>query len=661
LLKPLGYDIEEILYNKSNRTHRTDINEITVAQMAMFSFEYALAKLMMHWGVQPHAMIGYSFGEYVAACLAGVFSLEDILKLLAVRGKLISQLPAGTMLSVPLPVDDVLPLTASELSMAIDNGSSCVVSGPAPAVASFAKKMKDNKVLCTPFASPFAAHSQMLGPILEEFKKEVAKISLNSPQIPYISTVTGTWITVDDARSPGYWAKQLRSTVYFVQGIRKIFAETQPLFLEIGPGRDMSALVNREIEDKKTQWALNLVKHHGVQKEISDEYYLHDKIGRLWLYGINIDWQAFHGDYPGRKRCRISLPTYPFERQRYWKIIDDYRAGKYYYLKGAPGYGENRDLSPKVAVQPGDFVQGEQTPAQEGHKSIWYPRPQLSTFYVAPQDEIQQTLVAIWQHLFGIEEIGIRDDFFELGGDSLKALNVLANLHKETNRHVPLNYFFDNPTIEQVAAYFEADEKKFISIQPLEKKDYYPMSSAQKRMYFFQQVDLESIAYNNVLANRIEGDIDTGKLSAVFKKLIARHEGLRTSFSEINGELVQRIHDSVEFEITGSGKDDLIKNFIRPFDLSQAPLLRVGLLKQILIVDMHHIISDGTSLAVLIEEFMMLYQGEELPALPLQYKDYAAWQNREKEGVLSRQQEFWLVEFAGEIPVLNLPYDYARP
>ncbi|HLP58020.1 MAG TPA: condensation domain-containing protein, partial [Candidatus Deferrimicrobium sp.] len=377
-------------------------------------------------------------------------------------------------------------------------------------------------------------------------------------------------------------------------------------------------------------------------------------MGRLWLYGVNIDWQAFHGDYPGRDRYRVSLPAYPFERQRYWKIIDDYRRGKYYYLKGAPGYGnrENHDLRH-------DDVKNDQVQVME--KTVWYERPQLSTYYVAPQNEIEEALVKIWQHLFGIERIGIKDDFFELGGDSLKAVNVLASLHKETNRLVPLNYFFDNPTIEQVAAYSEAGSNEFVSIQPQEKKEYYPLSSAQKRMYFFQQVDAGSIAYNNVLANSIAGDIDTQKLSTVFKKLIARHEGLRTSFSEINGEWVQRIHDSVEFEITGSGQDDLIKNFIRPFDLSQAPLLRVGLLKQILIVDMHHIISDGTSLAVLIEEFMMLYQGEELTALPLQYKDYAAWQNREKEGVLSRQQEFWLAEFAGEIPVLNLPYDYARP
>ncbi|HLP58442.1 MAG TPA: condensation domain-containing protein, partial [Candidatus Deferrimicrobium sp.] len=619
------------------------------------------AKLMMHWGVQPHAMIGYSFGEYVAACLAGVFSLEDILKLLAARGKLISQLPAGTMLSVPLPAGDVLSLLPKELSLAIDNGSSCVVSGPGAAVELFAREMKENKVLTTPFASPYAGHSQMLEPILAEFKKEVTKITLNAPQIPYISTVTGTWITIDDAQSPEYWAKQLSSTVYFVQGIRKILEEMRPLFLEIGPGRDMSALVNREIEDKKTQWALNLVKHHGVQKEISDEYYLLDKIGRLWLYGVNIDWQAFHGDYPESNRTRVSLPTYPFEQQRYWKIIDDFKAGKYIFQRGG--------VNPPESV---DDAQAEpfQEKQQSGYKTAWYERPQLSTHYAAPQNEIEEALVNIWQHLFGIEQIGIKDDFFELGGDSLKAMHVLASLHKETNRLVPLHYFFDNPTIAQVASYAAGEEKEFVSIQPLEKKEYYRLSSAQKRMYFFQQVDPGGIAYNNVLANVIEGELDTGKLTNIFKQLIARHDCLRTSFVEVNGQLVQRIHDHVEFEITNFDRGDapgLIKNFIRPFDLVKAPLMRVGLLKMgeqehILIVDMHHIISDGTSVAILIEEFMAVDQGLELPAPLIQYKDYAGWQNREMAGgALALQRDYWLSEFAGEIPVLDLPYDYVRP
>ncbi|MCU0287588.1 MAG: type I polyketide synthase [Acidobacteria bacterium] len=262
IIKSLGYDIKAILYNnRSYETYQTNIIfEIEIAQMVMFSFEYSLAKLLMHWGIKPYAMIGYSFGEYVAACLAGVFSPADIIKLLVVRGKMISRLPRGTMLSVPLPVKEVLPQLPSSLSLAIDNGQSCVVSGLASEIEAFAQKMKEKKILVSSFESPYAAHSQMLDAVLPEFTKEMSKIQLNEPGIPYISTVTGNWITVDDAKSPGYWARQLRSTVYFVQGIRKIMGDAQPLFLEMGPGRDMIALVNRETEDIS---GINLVKHRG--------------------------------------------------------------------------------------------------------------------------------------------------------------------------------------------------------------------------------------------------------------------------------------------------------------------------------------------------------------------------------------------------------------
>ncbi len=665
-------DIKEILYpaGEISPASNSQFHSFEVEQLVLFVFEYALARLILSWGIQPHAMIGYSFGEYVAACLAGVFRLQDILKLLVVRGRLISQLPAGAMLSVPLPVEAVQPFLPAELSIAIDNRSSCVVSGPAQAVASFAQQMKAKKLLCPPFESPFAAHSSQLDPILAEFHKEVATISLQTPQIPYISTCTGTWITVADAQSPEYWVKQLRSTVYFVRGIHQIIEGVSPVFLEMGPGRDMSALVNREITAKTGIQTMNLLRHRGSLKERTDEDYLLDKIGRLWLYGVNIDWQAYHS---GQRRSRLSLPTYPFEKKRAWKIMENYHAGQYSYLPGAPGAPESSHPAQgtPLAETPGDHW------TQEPPHLEWNARPQLSTSYVAPRDEVQQVLLDIWQHFFGIQEIGITDDFFELGGDSLKATTLLSTLHKEANILVPLTYFFDNPTIEKIAAYAitsenDADpgEKEFHAIQLLEQKEYYPLSSAQKRMTFFQQLDQTSIGYNLVLANTIQGNLDTLKLAAIFTKLSARHEILRTSIEEIQGETVQRIHPHIAATlITGHGESPevFIAQFIRPFDLARAPLMRVGLLSMaeqqyLLIVDMHHIISDGTSLAVLIGEFLALYQEKELPVLLLQYKDYAVWQNQEMAGGLFvSQRDYWIKTFAGEVPVLELPYDCIRP
>ncbi len=1191
ILKPLmGYNIKEILYppvisNRSNRSYMSNINGTEIAQLVVFIFEYALARLLINWGITPRGMIGYSFGEYAAACLSGVFSLEDVLQLLVTRGKLLRRLPPGMMLSVPLPVKNVEPLLNNQLSIGIDNGSSCVVSGSEAAVRAFEKEMKGEKLLCTPLESTHGIHSQMMDPILKSFEIEMRKIALKPPKIPYISTVTGHWIRIEDAQSPAYWAKQLRATVRFAEGMQTLLKEVNTVFLEVGPGRDISALVNREIDDQSLHHVVNLVRH--PKKEIPDEFYLLDKIGLLWLYGVNIDWEAY---YSGEKRNRISLPTYPFERQRFWKLVegqkqkaaaprehglnreqkrelsdcfyvlswkqtlsplslhspsianknrswliflddDEYGLGKslvnklnqeqeggkivtvsrgghfsevredhyiidpankgdydslvknlltkgkfpgllvhlwnlgsedmdafpydidyykkcqdsgYYSLlflvqslvnhhiaknladmeddtdslqigivsnnlyavtgeerlaaekapilglcktipqeylnitcrsidvsipssppanvsglldqltaeftapckdltvayrrnfrwvpqfeplkletaddrpvrlrkKGVylitgglgndsfirskflaetlgarlvltgrtqlPGreywqqyrliHGDDDEISIKIGrilelerlgaevlpisadaadefdmrmvMQRIDSEFGElngvihaagETGIESARllaelgpvESEWhfkpkvyglyvlekvlngrnldfclltssiasftggiglsaytaasifmdtfirrhnhmspvpwislnwegaspeetveafrrvllvsaldqlvfcktdlnrmiqerielkflkgknkdndspgsqedaflYPRPDLSTPYAAPRNELEQKLADIWQRFLDIEKIGITDDLFDLGGDSLKAVNILSIVQKELNVVIPIKEFFDNSTIEGVAKYLAAgqgaegtEEKTYLFIKPVEKKEYYELSSAQKRMYIFQQVNSDSIAYNTPMLRIIEGDIDVGKVEETFKKIIDRHESLRTSIVIIGNDPVQKIDDRVAFkieffdlmrtqvEVEGGiphSPNHFIKSFVRPFDLSRAPFMRVGLIKlpeeretftYLLMLDMYHLIGDAVSMGIVTKEFMDLYEGKELLELTVQYKDYAQWQIRKLEGEAVKQQlEFWLKEFEGEIPVLDLPTDYLRP
>ncbi|HLP59264.1 MAG TPA: acyltransferase domain-containing protein, partial [Candidatus Deferrimicrobium sp.] len=329
----------------------SNIHPFDIAQLAIFVFEYALAQLLMSWGIKPHAMIGYSFGEYAAACVAGVFNLEDILKLLVTRGKLISELPAGMMLSVPMPVSDVKPLLSGldgQIVIAIDNGSSCVLSGPAAAVKTFENEIRSKKIIGMALDAAHAIHSPMMDPILEKFTRETARLSLKPPQIPYISTVTGNWIKVEDAVSPRYWARQLRETVCFAQGLQNLRPDSNTVFLEVGPGRDISALVEREINEKgdrlkndknekgdrpkndkeieKGDRQKNPVIHlvRLPKKEIPDDYYLLDKIGLLWLHGVNIDWQVFHA---GKERHRLPLPTYPFDKHRFWRLPEQQKTG----------------------------------------------------------------------------------------------------------------------------------------------------------------------------------------------------------------------------------------------------------------------------------------------------------------------------------------------
>jgi amino acid adenylation domain-containing protein len=330
----LDYDIKEILYpikeaakNAEGRegSHHASfiIHRFEITQLVVFIFEYALAKLLMKWGIKPDAMIGYSFGEYTAACIAGVFSLEDALKLVKARGDLLKKIPPGAMLSVPLPKEELTPLLPPDLSLAIDNGPSCIAAGTPEAVAAFEKEMKNQRCLTMPLPASRAIHSHMMEPILKEFARIVSQFTLNDPQIPYISNVTGEWITPGEAVDPGYWVNHLRETVRFSEGIKKLVEDPLAIFLEIGPGSDLTALLGRYLEDEiENKRVINLVKPQG--KAVSDLYYLLNRLGRLWLLGVQTDWDRLYGE---NQPYRIPLPTYPFEGHRYWIDRSNFKMG----------------------------------------------------------------------------------------------------------------------------------------------------------------------------------------------------------------------------------------------------------------------------------------------------------------------------------------------
>ncbi len=374
-----------------------------------------------------------------------------------------------------------------------------------------------------------------------------------------------------------------------------------------------------------------------------------EKIGFSWLQGATVDWSKL---YPGEERSRIPLPTYPFERQRYW--IDEAHL--------------------KITTQ------GDRVTYKAASPSVTlYPRPELGTAYIAPANETEKKLAGIWQSFFGFDQIGGQDDFFELGGDSLTVISMVSRIQKEMEILVPIPEFFNRPNIGALAVYIIDNPQKtsYVSIAPVEEKEYYPLALTQGRLYILQQADPENISYNIPFVYRLDLKVDIGQFQEIFKKMIRRQESFRTSFHMMNGGPVQRIHQEVDlgftieyYEAVGKTEkyiEEIIKNFIRPFDLSQPPLLRVGLIKiaegkNLLMTDMHHLISDGISMMITIRDFLLLYQGQELPEFPVQYKDFSVWQVSEKErGALKKQEEYWLKEFAGDIPGLQLPLDYARP
>ncbi len=1190
----LGYDLREILYPHTATHDGGDsagssqespagrgapkewggldlINQTEVSQPLIFVFEYALAKLLMGWGIKPYAMIGHSIGEYTAACLSGVFSLEDALKLVAWRGKLMQQMPGGSMLSVPLSEEKIQPFLDQAVSLAaVNTPGNCVVSGPHEAIAALEARLQEEEIQSRRLHTSHAFHSPMMEPVLEEFEKRVKEIELKEPTIPFLSNLTGNWISEREAASSRYWAMHLRRTVRFAAGLQVILDIPDSILLEVGPGNTLSTLARQHPRRSVSQLTLNLVPH--AREDLHDDEFLLTGLGRLWLYGQEIDWPVYHTG-AGEKRRRIPLPSYPFESQRYpvsqdqfekvnnlffpklhsakkpdisdwfylpswkrrplcrlhdleretrdqspwllfvhqdsltrqlierlhlagrnivtvgmgpqfshhgsgefaytinpvqeqdyqvllddlqakgrlpekiihlWNVSDDlgepeieavernldlsffsllfltqalgrqsglgaveidvvtnnmqevtggdglcplkavlsgplrvipleyprftcrsidveladsgtlqeqvlvsrlveefaeesvdavvaYRNGirwvqtyepvhldegfkashrlrerGVYLITGGLGsiglvlarhlaarvkarlallsrstlpgkecweewlsthdqadplhqkirqvqeiealggevmvvnadaanpvqmktaidqvrqrfgkihgvihaagvadrggviqrrtrettdpvlaakvrgtlvldrllkdsepdffilyssisvvlgtFGEagyisangfldayaqfrsprsrvftqsinwdtwqevgmaveavrrladHLDISleegilsaegvealdrllgsnfPQVVVSTSDLHLRQQ---EIGHRQgdgvsmleAFQPlktgmlgqRPEMTTPYVPPTSEIEKKLVSIWQNFFGIDEIGIHDNFFELGGDSLRAAVISSRIHQELNVEISLKDFFALPTIKGLAAYIgEAEENLCDSIACVEKRHYYSVSPAQERMFMVYQLTVEGVGYNLPTVYKLEGSLDTGRLSAAFKALIQRHESLRTSFSTLAGVPVQRIHQEVDFEIEHFGSQqpeaDVIENFIRPFDLSSAALFRAGLINindstHILMLDMHHIISDGMSLGILIRDIVDLYSGKELPALPLQYKDYAGWQNSEKTRTeVAAQEVFWLEYLPAELPVLNLPTDFPRP
>ncbi|BEV37510.1 plipastatin non-ribosomal peptide synthetase PpsB [Bacillus stercoris] len=304
------------------------------------------------------------------------------------------------------------------------------------------------------------------------------------------------------------------------------------------------------------------------------------------------------------------------------------------------------------------------------------PEPETNTSltYMAPRTLIEADLARIWEDVLNKQPIGIRDDFFQLGGQSLKATLLVSRIHKKLNIELPISEVFSNPTIESMAVkLMSLKEHAFTQIEPADQRDVYPLSFAQKRLYALHQLADDSTGYNMPAVLELSGYLDRQRLRSVLTELVIRHEALRTVFVIDGGEPVQLIYPEMDFDLkelemeSDQMLESAIESFIKPFDLSSGPLFRACLVSMgnnrgFLLLDMHHIIADGVSMSTLVQEFTDLYCGKELPALSLQYKDFAVWQQEKYPEELHKKQEaYWLNQLGGRLPVLDLPLDQTRP
>jgi len=314
--KHLGSDIRALLYPSGDRAAEASLalRQTLIGLPALFSTEYALAQLFLSWGARPHAVIGHSLGEYVAACVSGILSLKDAAELVAARSRLMQSLASGAMVVVPWPETRIRELLGDDLSIAAINGPSlCVVSGPTQALGEFEAKLAREQIDCNRIHIEVASHSAVVEPILEEFTSIVRRLSFGAPEIPILSNLTGTWFRASDTTDPTYWPRHLRNTVRFSDGVAELAKDPSRIFVEVGPGYTLGTLVRQHPAWLENQPVILSMPHakdaqHGVR-------FLLNAVGQLWVAGARVDWRSF---YRNERRRRLHLPTYPFERQRFF-------------------------------------------------------------------------------------------------------------------------------------------------------------------------------------------------------------------------------------------------------------------------------------------------------------------------------------------------------
>jgi amino acid adenylation domain-containing protein len=351
--KEFGTDLKVIIFAKAGEEEKAtgQLKQTIYTQASLFTMHYSLTKLWMHWGITPDAMMGHSIGEFAAACLAGVFSLEDAVKLVANRGRMMQELPGGSMLSVRAAEEDVLKKLPTGCSIAANNGPQlCVASGPHEAIAKLQTELEKDGITCKLLVTSHAFHSPMMDAIVEPYRKVVEGVKLSAPRIPIVSTVTAEWLKDDEATSPKYWSDHLRATVRFAQAVKFAWADADRVMLEVGPRTTATTLARQQSADTRKQVAVpSLGDSAGNGNELTQ---LLKAVGGLWQSGVLIDWNKY---YEREERCRISMPTYAFERIRHWvdpvaMVADGGRAVASTTIEAPVPNSGDANLSPKEAL-----------------------------------------------------------------------------------------------------------------------------------------------------------------------------------------------------------------------------------------------------------------------------------------------------------------------
>lgn len=397
----LDFGLRDLLYTGDPAENAKMLAETGYTQPALFAVEHALARLWLELGIAPTAMIGHSVGEYVAGTIAGCFDFGTALDLVAERARLMQEQPPGAMLSVNLPVGEVLPVLGDDLAVAAVNGPAlCAVSGPEAAVAALEERWRADGVQCRRLRTSHAFHSPMMAGVAAGLRPKLRAAAPRPPEIPFVSNLTGDWIRPEEATDPEYWIRHLLAPVRFHDGLERLVSGPPSVLLEVGPGATLRSLVGRTGDDRVAIGGLP-----DPERDADDGAYLARTVGRLWEVGAPVDWTLWRrGTW-----SRVPLPTYPFQRRRHW-------------------------VEPEVAAVPEAAVPEVVVPAPGG---------------------LPEIVLRVWRELLGADDVGLDDNFFELGGHSLLAARIVARLADATGVQLPGDALYVAQTPAELVALTE--------------------------------------------------------------------------------------------------------------------------------------------------------------------------------------------------------------
>lgn len=649
------------------------IHETAYTQPSLFSIEYALAQLWRSWGIEPDYLIGHSVGEYVAACIAGVFSLEDGLKLIATRGRLMSSLPHDGDMAVIFANQNTVSAAIQpfhqQVSIAGVNGLiNIVISGKKETVQKLVEQFQAEGIESRSLKVSHAFHSPLMEPILDKFEIIANEVQFQSPSIPIVSNLTGQIIDSTKIPDASYWRHHIREAVQFHKGMQTLAEQGCEIFIEPGPNPVMIGMGRRCLPDVTALWLPSLKQGQN------DWQVLLNSLGTLYVNGVEIDWAGFDRDY---QRQIVSIPNYPFQRERYW--VDGAVSGRPKIQTRGKNLAADEPAHAETA--PSEMVE-QKTTTELTRQMILDAGPdqQLSLLQSHLKKEIAQVMS------LNINRIDLNQPVNNLGLDSIMAIELKNKIEKQLEVDYPIANLLEGPNIiqisQQLLEQITAPETATTKIVPAADKELqYPLSYGQRALWFQHQVAPESI-FNLLYAVRICSQVNITNLKRAFQILTDRHPTLRTTFHAVKGEPVQKIHEEMEVcfqheDASSWSEAELQKRLEqetrKPFDLENGPLFRIHLFSKaedehILLETIHHLVADLWSQAIIANEVGLIYsalisqQEFQLPPIEIQYSDFVRWHSEMLDGAEGEKLwGFWKEKLSGELPVLNLPTDRPRP